>query len=152
VLWILAAGLVLAGLLLRATGSRSGRSRLGVCLVVHDQADRVEGLLRGVAAAAGAAPDGRIDLTVVDAGSRDETADLLARLQRQYPGLRTERWGGGLPGALEPPSPSRDGHWVLVGVATGDVDPEVFLDRARSLMADFRRARAERGLGRGAAG
>lgn len=69
-----------------------GGAGLSLCLIVGDQEDRVEGLVAELLRLAGRLRGGVVDVVVVDAGSTDGTAAVLARLGRRYPAVKIARW------------------------------------------------------------
>ncbi len=65
---------------------------VSLCLVVANQVERVEGLVGEMLGTAGALGPRCIDLVVADEGSTDGTWDVLERLQRRHPAIKTLRW------------------------------------------------------------
>lgn len=119
------AGLVLTGVILATRRPQRlplalPSRQISLCLVVRDQADRVEGLLlQALALAEQLAPCVR-DVVLFDGGSTDGTAQLVRLLGRRFAGLKALCWPDDAPGGLSPlesACAACDCEWVLVGRA-----------------------------------
>lgn len=90
---------------------------MNLCLVVHNEADRIEGLVGELVRLAGNLRACLGDVLVVDDASTDETAALLARLLRRHPGVkilrRPDDTAGGRHG-LDGLSIPCGGAWILL--------------------------------------
>ena len=72
--------------------ARFGGLRVSLCLILQDQVEQVEGLVGEAVAAAAALGDAVAEVVAVDEGSADGTGEVLARLQRRHPAIKTLRW------------------------------------------------------------
>jgi len=79
---------LLVGGAIRPHRRRPGVRDMSVCLIVHNEAERIEGLVGELVHLAGDMRSCVADVVVVDDGSTDETAALLARLGRRHPGVK----------------------------------------------------------------
>ncbi len=117
----------LAILLWRATvEGRGGAAGVSLCLVVRDQVDMLEGMLAQLLDLAGQWGACVVDVVLVDAGSRDGTADLVRALGRLHAGLKVLCWPDDAPdgSALDLAYRACEAPWVLIARATapGDAD------------------------------
>lgn len=77
----------------RRSRRRGGQPALSLLIVVRNQAATVEGFMREVCSLAHGPGGLGADVTVVDAGSEDETFEILERLGRRLP-FKLARWQG----------------------------------------------------------
>ncbi len=96
-----------------------GPGRMGICLIVRDGAERLEGELRDAFGWLHRLGAGGARFVVLDRAASAETHDLLAALAREYPGLTilrepddTAGEGAGMEGIVR----LCDAPWVLVRV------------------------------------
>lgn len=94
IILILVLALGLGTLVHRSVGQpvSTGRRWLTLCLVVHDQVDNLEGLVRELAVLSTDLGPALAETLIVDASSSDGTWELLGRLGRAYPALSVFRW------------------------------------------------------------
>jgi glycosyltransferase involved in cell wall biosynthesis len=94
--------------------------RLSVCLIVRNQAERLEGMVGEVIALAAHLRWCVADVVVVDDASTDETPVLLARLGRRHPGVKILNWPDDTDQGrqvLDAAYALCEGAWVLLGQA-----------------------------------
>lgn len=117
--WVALAAAIVAVVVLWAVAVWVGRpaGSVTVCLVVRDQEATVEGQVAEALAWCAALRRRATELLVVDAGSVDATADVLARLAARHPALKivpcaddTREGAGPLTTALA----ASNGDWLLV--------------------------------------
>lgn len=107
---------------------------VSLCLVVHDQADRLEGMVADLVGLADALGARVTDVIIVDEESTDGTDELLRRLARRYPGIKTLHWPDDTQGrghALEAALALCAGHWIVLRqVRAGQAAPTWDIRRA----------------------
>lgn len=96
---------------------------VSLCLIVHNQADRLEGMVADLVGLADALGTRVTDVVIVDEASADGTGELLRRLARRYPGIKTLHWphdtqerGHVLEAALALCA----GHWIVLRQVRAD--------------------------------
>jgi hypothetical protein len=124
----LATGCALALVLWRATAARRGETpfRVSLCLLVRDQADRLEGLLEQFLDLASRWDGVVADVVVVDIGSRDGTVELVRALGRDHPGLKAICWpeDGSGDALIDTVRSVCDAPWVLLAQAVSREDAD----------------------------
>ena len=107
---------------------------VSLCLIVHDQADRLEGMVADLVRLADALGARVTDVVVVDEESGDGTGELLRRLARRYPGIKTLHWPHDTQGrghVLEAALALCAGHWIVLRqVRAGEAAPAWDIRRA----------------------
>jgi glycosyltransferase involved in cell wall biosynthesis len=95
---------------------------LSVVMPVYNERDTIEGMITRVLAV----PDLRIELIVVDDGSKDGTSDILRALQKTYPFKLLEKSNGGKGSALRLGFKEVTGDLVVIQDADTEYSPEEF--------------------------
>jgi hypothetical protein len=126
ILWvvlIVAGALGLETLVRHALGPGLAPRRDGItlCLVVHDEVDHVEGLVRELVTLAADLAPVVVETMIVDASSADDCWDLLCRIARSYPAITLLRWYPQHPagGPLDLATTMAVSPWLLVCSTTG---------------------------------
>lgn len=97
---------------------------LSVVMPVYNERDTIEGMIARVLAV----PDLRIELIVVDDGSKDGTSDILRGLQGKYPFKLIQKPNGGKGSALRMGFEEVTGDLVVIQDADTEYSPEEFPD------------------------
>jgi hypothetical protein len=127
VVLVVLAGAAGAAVWSRVPAPGIGLPPLGLCLVVRNQVERVEGLVGGLLGLADALGGRCAGIVVVDEASDDGTWEVLARLERRHPGIKTLRWSadtGGGASVLEAASAACGTERILLHLARGAGGPE----------------------------
>ena len=95
---------------------------LSVVMPVYNERDTIEGMIARVLAV----PDLRIELVVVDDGSKDGTSDILRKLQTTYPFKLLQKPNGGKGSALRLGFKEVTGDVVVIQDADTEYSPEEF--------------------------
>jgi len=95
---------------------------LSVVMPVYNERDTIEGMIARVLAV----PDLRIELIVVDDGSKDGTSDILRGLQARYPFKLLQKPNGGKGSALRLGFKEVTGDLVVIQDADTEYSPEEF--------------------------
>jgi glycosyltransferase involved in cell wall biosynthesis len=95
---------------------------LSVVMPVYNERDTIEGMIARVLAV----PDLRIELVVVDDGSKDGTSDILRELQTRYPFKLLQKRNGGKGSALRLGFKEVTGDLVVIQDADTEYSPEEF--------------------------
>jgi len=95
---------------------------LSVVMPVYNERDTIEGMIARVLAV----PDLRIELIVVDDGSKDGTSDILHELQKRYPFKLLQKANGGKGSALRLGFKEVTGDLVVIQDADTEYSPEEF--------------------------
>ncbi len=95
---------------------------LSVVMPVYNERDTIEGMIARVLAV----PDLRIELIVVDDGSKDGTSDILRELQTRYPFKLFHKPNGGKGSALRLGFKEVTGDLVVIQDADTEYSPEEF--------------------------
>ncbi|MEO5741943.1 MAG: glycosyltransferase family 2 protein [Vicinamibacterales bacterium] len=95
---------------------------LSVVMPVYNERDTIEGMIARVLAV----PDIRIELIVVDDGSKDGTSDILRGLQNQYSFKLLQKQNGGKGSALRLGFKEVTGDLVVIQDADTEYSPEEF--------------------------
>ena len=95
---------------------------LSVVMPVYNERDTIEGMIARVLAV----PDLRIELIVVDDGSKDGTSDILRGLQGRYPFKLFQKPNGGKGSALRLGFKEVTGDLVVIQDADTEYSPEEF--------------------------
>ncbi len=95
---------------------------LSVVMPVYNERDTIEGMIARVLAV----PDLRIELIVVDDGSKDGTSDILRGLQGKYPFKLFQKPNGGKGSALRLGFKEVTGDLVVIQDADTEYSPEEF--------------------------
>ena len=93
---------------------------LSVVMPVYNERDTIEGMIARVLAV----PDVRIELIVVDDGSKDGTSDILRGLQPRYPFKLLQKPNGGKGSALRLGFKEVAGDLVVIQDADTEYSPE----------------------------
>ena len=97
---------------------------LSVVMPVYNERDTIEGMIARVLAV----PNLRIELIVVDDGSKDGTSDILRGLQGRYPFKLLQKSNGGKGSALRLGFKEVTGDLVVIQDADTEYSPEEFPD------------------------
>jgi len=97
---------------------------LSVVMPVYNERDTIEGMIARVLAV----PNLRIELVVVDDGSKDGTSDILRGLQGRYPFKLFQKPNGGKGSALRLGFKEVTGDLVVIQDADTEYSPEEFPD------------------------
>jgi glycosyltransferase involved in cell wall biosynthesis len=97
---------------------------LSVVMPVYNERDTIEGMIGRVLAVPGI----RIELIVVDDGSKDGTSDILRDLQKKYPFKLLQKPNGGKGSALRLGFKEVTGDLVVIQDADTEYSPEEFPD------------------------
>jgi glycosyltransferase involved in cell wall biosynthesis len=97
---------------------------LSVVMPVYNERDTIEGMIARVLAV----PNLRIELIVVDDGSKDGTSDILRGLQGKYPFKLFQKPNGGKGSALRLGFKEVTGDLVVIQDADTEYSPEEFPD------------------------
>jgi len=95
---------------------------LSVVMPVYNERDTIEGMIARVLAV----PDLRVELIVVDDGSKDGTSDILRGLQGRYPFKLFQKPNGGKGSALRLGFREVTGDLVVIQDADTEYSPEEF--------------------------
>jgi glycosyltransferase involved in cell wall biosynthesis len=95
---------------------------LSVVMPVYNERDTIEGMIARVLAV----PDLRIELIVVDDGSKDGTSEILRELQGKYPFKLFQKPNGGKGSALRLGFKEVTGDLVVIQDADTEYSPEEF--------------------------
>ncbi len=95
---------------------------LSVVMPVYNERDTIEGMIARVLAV----PDLRIELIVVDDGSKDGTSEILRALQSKYPIKLFQKPNGGKGSALRLGFKEVTGDLVVIQDADTEYSPEEF--------------------------
>jgi glycosyltransferase involved in cell wall biosynthesis len=95
---------------------------LSVVMPVYNERDTIEGMIARVLAV----PDLRIELIVVDDGSKDGTSDILRGLEGRYPFKLFQKPNGGKGSALRLGFKEVTGDLVVIQDADTEYSPEEF--------------------------
>ena len=114
---VLLGGQVMAGIKGKLTNPL-----LSVVMPVYNERDTIEGMIARVLAV----PDIRIELIVVDDGSKDGTSDILRGLQTRYPFKLFQKANGGKGSALRLGFKEVTGDLVVIQDADTEYSPEEF--------------------------
>ena len=95
---------------------------LSVVMPVYNERDTIEGMIARVLAV----PSPRIELIVVDDGSKDGTSDILRALQSRYPFKLFHKPNGGKGSALRLGFKEVSGDLVVIQDADTEYSPEEF--------------------------
>jgi glycosyltransferase involved in cell wall biosynthesis len=95
---------------------------LSVVMPVYNERDTIEGMIARVLAV----PNLRIELIVVDDGSKDGTSDILRELQGRYPFKLFQKPNGGKGSALRVGFKEVTGDLVVIQDADTEYSPEEF--------------------------
>jgi glycosyltransferase involved in cell wall biosynthesis len=95
---------------------------LSVVMPVYNERDTIEGMIARVLAV----PNLRIELVVVDDGSKDGTSDILRELQGKYPFKLFQKPNGGKGSALRLGFKEVTGDLVVIQDADTEYSPEEF--------------------------
>jgi glycosyltransferase involved in cell wall biosynthesis len=95
---------------------------LSVVMPVYNERDTIEGMIARVLAV----PDLRLELIVVDDGSKDGTSDILRALQARYPFKLLQKPNGGKGSALRLGFKDVTGDIVVIQDADTEYSPEEF--------------------------
>jgi glycosyltransferase involved in cell wall biosynthesis len=95
---------------------------LSVVMPVYNERDTIEGMIARVLAV----PDLRVELIVVDDGSKDGTSDILRGLQGRYPFKLFQKPNGGKGSALRLGFKEVTGDLVVIQDADTEYSPEEF--------------------------
>jgi glycosyltransferase involved in cell wall biosynthesis len=95
---------------------------LSVVMPVYNERETVEGMIARVLAV----PNLRIELIVVDDGSKDGTSDILSALQSKYPFKLFQKPNGGKGSALRLGFREVTGDLVVIQDADTEYSPEEF--------------------------
>jgi glycosyltransferase involved in cell wall biosynthesis len=95
---------------------------LSVVMPVYNERDTIEGMIARVLAV----PNIRIELVVVDDGSKDGTSDILRELEKKYPFKLFHKPNGGKGSALRLGFKEVTGDLVVIQDADTEYSPEEF--------------------------
>jgi hypothetical protein len=121
VVLVVLAGAAGAAVWSRVPSAGAALPPVSLCLVVRNQAERIEGLVGDLLTLAERLAGRCTDLVVVDEESVDGTWDVLLRLSRAHPGIKTLRW----------PSDTGTGTSVLEAASAACGAPRILLQLAR---------------------